>query len=122
MDHSRPLGVRVERYVLDHSGIFDTMDAMFTPLTLLPGGRWLLSLAVHEDSSYLICWDVQHKTLKEDDATNGPHYSLQPAAHLELRGLKVKRTYGTWAHIQATTEEGGAIIAVRASAGDTGMR
>ena len=124
-DHRLLLAIRLERYRLDHSGLFSIVSASFmmTPLTLLPGGRWLLSLAVHEGSSFVICWDVQRKVFHETVDAEGPHYSLRPAVHLELRGLRVEKSYGasSWAQVQATAEADSAIIALRSSDGHMGM-
>lgn len=120
-DHRLPLAIRVERYLLDHSGIFEDASAMLAPPILLPGGRWLLSLAYHGGGSYVICWDIQHKGFNYD-MLEGDHYSLQPAAYLELKGLIAERVRGSWAHIQATSAADGVIIAIRASNPSTGAR
>lgn len=121
VDHRLPLAVRVDRYLLDHSGIFDDASAMLTPPTLLPGGRWLLSLAYHGGSSYVICWDIQHKSIGPMDAEDHNH-SLQPAAYQELKGLKAERVRGSWASVQATPNADSVIIATRASDPYTDMR
>lgn len=81
-----------------------------------------MSVAIHGDSSYMICWDVQCKVAKHDGDAKCSRYSLSPAAHLEMRGLKVERGYDSWTHMQASHEGESIIIAVRASYKDTGMR
>lgn len=89
---------------------------MLTPPTLLPGGRWLLCLAIHKSTSYVICWDVQRKTADNRGTTEAPSFLLQPAAYLELGGeLVVERYNDSWAQVQATEEADGVIIALRAS-------
>lgn len=71
-----------------------------------------------------MCWDTQRKTFVDGRAAHGHYYSLQPIAHLELRGLKVDQDTDeiSLVHVQATSEADGAIIALRAVAKDTDMR
>lgn len=123
-DHRLPLSIRVDHYLLDHRGIFDSASAKFMPLTLLPGGRWLLSLAIHDGSSYVVCWDVRLKAFHDSDPVKleGSHYSLRPAAYLELKNVNLVAWEGSWAQVQATTEADGVIIAVRSEDEVTDVR